>query len=69
MCLFVYYFGTKKNYDEENVYSILNHYDVIDLSSNSIVAQVNLDKNRYTLRKTRSGKLILTQFSNKITEC
>jgi hypothetical protein len=60
---------TKKNYDEENVYSILNHYDVIDLSSNSIVAQVNLDKNRYTLRKTRSGKLILTQFSNKITEC
>ena len=59
----------KKNYDEENVYSILNHYDVIDLSSNSIVAQVNLDKNRYTLRKTRSGKLILTQFSNKITEC
>ena len=35
---------TKKNYDEENVYSILNHYDVIDLSSNSIVAQVNLDK-------------------------
>ena len=61
--------STKKNYDEENVYSILNHYDVIDLSSNSIVAQVNLDKNRYTLRKTRSGKLILTQFSNKITEC
>ena len=60
---------TKKNYDEENVYSILNHYDVIDLSSNSIVAQINLDKNRYTLRKTRSGKLILTQFSNKITEC
>jgi hypothetical protein len=60
---------TKKNYDEENVYSILNHYDVIDLSSNSIVAQVNLDKNRYTLRKTRSGKLILTQFSYKITEC
>ena len=60
---------TKKNYDEENVYSILNHYDVIDLSSNSIVAQVNLDKNRYTLRKMRSGKLILTQFSNKITEC
>jgi hypothetical protein len=60
---------TKKNYDEENVYSILNHYDVIDLSSNSIVAQVDLDKNRYTLRKTRSGKLILTQFSNKITEC
>jgi hypothetical protein len=60
---------TKKNYDEENVYSILNHYDVIDLSSNSIVAQVNLDKNRYTLRKTRLGKLILTQFSNKITEC
>ena len=60
---------TKKNYDEENVYSILNHYDVIDLSSNSIVAQVNLDKNRYTLRKTRSGKLILTKFSNKITEC
>ena len=60
---------TKKNYDEENVYSILNHYDVIDLSSNSIVAQVNLDKNRYTLRKPRSGKLILTQFSNKITEC
>jgi hypothetical protein len=60
---------TKKNYDEENVYSILNHYDVIDLSSNSIVAQVNLDKNRYTLRKTRSGKLILTQFSNKTTEC
>ena len=60
---------TKKNYDEENVYSILNHYDVIDLSSNSIVAQVNLDKNRYSLRKTRSGKLILTQFSNKITEC
>ena len=60
---------TKKNYDEENVYSILNHYDVIDLSSNSIVAQVNLDKNRYTLLKTRSGKLILTQFSNKITEC
>ena len=59
----------KKNYDEENVYSILNHYDVIDLSSNSIVAQVNLDKNRYTLRKTRSGKLILTQFSNKTTEC
>ena len=61
--------STKKIYDEENVYSILNHYDVIDLSSNSIVAQVNLDKNRYTLRKTRSGKLILTQFSNKITEC
>mgnify|MGYP005741768671 FL=1 len=61
--------STKKNYDEENVYSILNHYDVIDLSSNSIVAQVNLDKNRYTLRKTRSGKLILIQFSNKITEC
>ena len=60
---------TKKNYDEENVYSILNNYDVIDLSSNSIVAQVNLDKNRYTLRKTRSGKLILTQFSYKITEC
>ena len=60
---------TKKNYDEENVYSILNHYDVIDLSSNSIVAQVNLDKNRYTLRKTRSGKLILTQFSNKTSEC
>lgn len=59
---------TKKNYDEENVYSILNHYDVIDLSSNSIVAQVNLDKNRYTLRKTRSGKLILTQFSNKTSE-
>ena len=61
--------STKKNYDEENVYSILNHYDVIDLSSNSIVAQVNLDKNRYTLRKTRSGKLILIQFSNKITDC
>lgn len=61
--------STKKNYDEENVYSILNHYDVIDLSSNSIVAQVNLDKNKYTLRKTRFGKLILTQFSHKITEC
>ena len=61
--------STKKNYDEENVYSILNHYDIIDLSSNSIVAQVNLDKNKYTLRKTRFGKLILTQFSHKITEC
>ena len=47
--------STKKNYDEENVYSILSHYDVIDLSSNSIVAQVNLDKNKYTLRKTRFG--------------
>jgi hypothetical protein len=60
---------TKKNYDEENVYSILNHYDVIDLINNSIIAQVNLDKNKYTLRKTRFGKLILTQFSHKITEC
>lgn len=61
--------STKKNYDEENVYSILNHYDVIDLSSNSIIAQIDLDKNKYTLRKTRFGKLILTQFSHKITEC
>jgi hypothetical protein len=60
--------STKKNYDEENVYSIRNHYDVVDLSSNSIAVQINLDRNRYTLRKTRLGKLILTQFSNKTSE-
>ena len=60
--------STKKIYDEENVYSIRNHYDVVDLSSNSIAVQINLDRNRYTLRKTRLGKLILTQFSNKTSE-
>ena len=60
--------STKKIYDEENVYSIRNHYDVVDLSSNSIAVQINLDRNRYTLRKTRLRKLILTQFSNKTSE-
>jgi hypothetical protein len=60
--------STKKIYDEENVYSIRNHYDVVDLSSNSIAVQINLDINRYTLRKTRLRKMILTQFSNKTSE-
>ena len=30
--------------------------------------QINLDKNKYTLRKMRQEKFILTQFINKITE-